>query len=337
LQRERRAAFQALAKSRETSILPTGDRPRRAPPMMERVDVSPRPAPAPTQQVSPAGVSRTMTEPIRQPAVPPAASPLALFCWPARALILRLARREVEARYRGSILGVAWSVLTPLALLSVYTYVFSVIFQARWETPTNGRGQFAVLLFSGLIVFSIFSETVNRAPGLMLENVSYIKKVVFPLEAMAWVALLGSLFNAGVSFLVLLAFYLAAFGLPPITVVLLPVVLAPLALVVLGITWFLASLGVFLRDVKQFVGIVTTVMLFGSPILYPVSAIPEAMRAYVYANPLTLVLENSKQVLFWGTVPDPRYLALSTVVAWGIAWLGYTWFMKTRKGFADVV
>jgi lipopolysaccharide transport system permease protein len=151
------------------------------------------------------------------------------------------------------------------------------------------------------------------------------------------VALLGSLFNAGVSFLVLMVFYLVAFGLPPSTVLLLPVVLAPLALVVLGITWFLASLGVFLRDVKQFVGIVTTVMLFGSPILYPVSAIPESMRAYVYANPLTLVLENSKQVLFWGTVPDPAYLALSTVVAWGIAWLGYAWFMKTRKGFADVV
>jgi lipopolysaccharide transport system permease protein len=305
--------------------------------MMERVDVSPRPAPAPTQQAASAGASRTMTERTRRAVGSPDLSPLAVFCWSSRALILRLARREVEARYRGSILGVAWSVLTPLALLSVYTYVFSVIFQARWETPTNGRGQFAVLLFSGLVIFSIFSECVNRAPGLMLENVSYIKKVVFPLETMAWVALLGSLFNAGVSFLVLMVFYLFSFGVPPVTALLLPIVLAPLVLVVLGITWFLASLGVFLRDVRQLVGIVTTVMLFGSPILYPVSAIPESMRAYVYANPLTLVLENSKQVLFWGTIPDVGHLALSTVVAWGVAWLGYAWFMKTRKGFADVV
>ncbi len=278
-----------------------------------------------------------MTERTRQAVGSPDLSPLAVFCWSSRALILRLARREVEARYRGSLLGVAWSVLTPLALLSVYTYVFSVIFQARWETPTNGRGQFAVLLFSGLVIFSIFSECVSRAPGLMLENVSYIKKVVFPLETMAWVALLGSLFNAGVSFLVLMVFYLFSFGVPPVTALLLPIVLAPLVLVVLGTTWFLASLGVFLRDVKQLVGIVTTLVLFGSPILYPVSAIPESMRAYVYANPLTLVLENSKQVLFWGTIPDLGHLALSAVVAWGVAWLGYAWFMKTRKGFADVV
>jgi lipopolysaccharide transport system permease protein len=306
--------------------------------MMERVDVSPpAPAPAAAHRVTSAAVSRTMAERRARPVGYARFSAFAVFCWSSRALILRLARREVEARYRGSILGITWSMLTPLALLSVYTYVFSVIFEARWETPTNGRGQFAVLLFSGLIIFSIFSECLNRAPSLMLENVSYIKKVVFPLEAMAWVALLTSLFNAGVSFLVLMVFYLASFGLPPPTILLLPVVLTPLALVVLGMTWFLSSLGVFLRDVKQLVGILTTVILFGSPILYPVTAIPESMRAYVYANPLTLVLDNSKQVLFWGTIPDLRYLALSILVAWGVAWLGYAWFMKTRKGFADVV
>jgi len=264
-------------------------------------------------------------------------APLALFCWPYRSLILRLARREIEARYRGAALGLVWSVLTPLAMLSVYTYVFSVIFQARWDTPTNGRGQFAILLFSGLIVFSIFSECLNRAPSLMLQNVSYIKKVVFPLEVMAWVVLLVALFNAAVSFSVLLAFYLMVFGLPPITVVLLPLVLVPLVLAVLGLTWFLASLGVFVRDVSQFIGILTTLTLFMSPILYPVTAIPEAVRPYVYANPLTLVLENTKEVLFWGTVPDPGYLALSTLAAWAVAWLGYAWFMRTRKGFADVV
>lgn len=262
---------------------------------------------------------------------------LALFCWPQRSLILRLARREVEARYRGTAFGVAWSVLTPLAMLSVYTYVFSVIFQARWDISTNGRGQFAILLFSGLIVFSIFSECLNRAPHLMLQNVSYIKKVVFPLEVMAWVVLLVALFNAGVSFVVLLVFYVMVFGVPPITLALLPLVLVPLILAVLGLTWFLASLGVFVRDVGQFIGILTTLVLFMSPILYPVTAIPEAVRPYVYANPLTLVLENTKEVLFRGTVPHLGYLALSTLAAWGVAWLGYAWFMRTRKGFADVV
>ncbi|QCO00413.1 ABC transporter permease (plasmid) [Azospirillum argentinense] len=264
------------------------------------------------------------------------AAPLACI-WQHRRLILRLAQRDLEARYRGSMLGLIWAVLTPLLMMGVYTFVFTVVFQARWGTSTGSKAEFAVMLFSGLVLFSIFSESLARAPGLMLENVSYIKKVVFPLEILPAVILLVALANAGISFLILEAFAIAVFGFPPLTILLFPLILLPLCLFTLGITWFLSSLGVFLRDIKQMVSVLVTVLMFVSPIFYPVSAIPEVYRPIIQLNPLTRLLEGARDVLFWGTLPNPLGWLLSTVIAYGVAWLGYVWFMKTRKAFADVV
>ncbi len=257
--------------------------------------------------------------------------------WRHRTLIGRLAQREISAKYRGSLLGPLWSLLTPLMMLAVYTFLFSVVFQSRWGTGGGGRGEFAILFFSGMIIYTIFSEPVLRAPTLMFENISYIKKVVFPLEIMAWVCLETALFNAAVSFLVLALFYLLVFGLPPLTALLLPLVLLPLCLATLGVIWFLASVGVFLRDVRQLVGAATTALMFLSPIFYPITAVPESYRWLLYANPLTITLEASKDVLFWGRCPDPWLWLVDLGLGWVIAWLGYAWFMKTRKAFADVV
>jgi len=266
-------------------------------------------------------------------------SPLEVFVvgWRHRSLIDRLTRREIAAKYRGAILGPLWSLLTPLMMLAVYTFLFSVVFQSRWGTGSSGHGEFALLFFSGMIIFTIFSEPVMRAPTLMLENVSYIKKVVFPLEILPWTCLGVALFNGAVSFLVLAVFYLLVFGLPPVTALLLPLVLLPLGLATLGVTWFLASVGVFLRDVRQLVGAVTTALMFLSPIFYPVTAVPDSYRWLLYLNPLTITLEASKDVLFWGRVPDPGSWAGDLLAGWLIAWAGYVWFMKTRKAFADVV
>ena len=176
--------------------------------------------------------------------------PLAVFTgfWQHRRLILSLARREIESRYRGSFLGLVWSFLTPLLMLAVFTFVFSVVFQARWQVPVGGKGQFALLLFSGLIVFNIFAECINRAPGLVLEHATYVKKVVFPLEILPWVSLLGALFNVLASLVVLLVLYVMVLGAPPWTAILFPVIVLPLILLVMGLSWFLASVGVFVRD-----------------------------------------------------------------------------------------
>jgi lipopolysaccharide transport system permease protein len=254
-----------------------------------------------------------------------------------RALIGRLARREIEARYRGAVLGVVWAVAAPLMLLCVYTFVFSTVFRGRWRAGSETTGEFALLLFSGLLVFSVFADCVNRAPGLMLENPSYIKRVIFPLEILPWVALLSALFNLAVGTAVLTPFYAVVFGAPPVTVLLLPVVLVPLVLVALGLSWFLASVGVFLRDIRQVVPIATQMLIFLSPVFYPLQAVPPPYDRLILANPLTTVLENSKAVLFWGSLPNWSTYLVSVAAGFLTMGAGYWWFLRTRKAFGDVV
>ena len=207
----------------------------------------------------------------------------------------------------------------------------------RSSGGSDSKSEFALVLFAGLLVFNLFSDCVNRAPGLVLANTNYVKKVVFPLEILPIVSLGAALFHTAVSLLAWLVFYVVLFGLPPVTILLLPLVLLPLALLTLGVSWFLASLSVYLRDIGQFVGIITTAMLFLSPIFYPLSALPENYHAALQSNPLTLPVEMARNVLFWGTTPQWGSLASYTAVALLVAWTGFAWFQKTRKGFADVI
>lgn len=260
-----------------------------------------------------------------------------LSLWANRGLLRALVAREVAGRYRGSVLGMAWSLFNPVVMLLVYTFVFSVVFQARWQAHSNSKTEFAFVLFAGLIVFNLFAECVNRAPSLVLAHANYVKKVVFPLEILPWVALGSSLFHGLISLAVWLAAYLLVFGVPPWTVVLFPLVLLPVVLLLMGASWLLASLGVFLRDVSQVVGIFTMAMMFLAPIFYPVTALPENLRPLLYWNPLTAPIEDMRAVLFWGRLPDFGQLLVFTVVGAALAWLGFAWFQKTRKGFADVL
>ena len=257
--------------------------------------------------------------------------------WRNRRLIRALVQREVVGRYRGSVMGILWSFFNPVFMLMVYTFVFSVVFKARWSVGSDSKTEFALVLFAGLIVFNLFGECVNRAPSLILANVNYVKKVVFPLEILPWVALGSALFHTLVSLGVWLIAYLIFFGAPHLTILLLPVIILPLLLFIMGVTWGLTSLGVYLRDVSQFIGILTTVLMFLSPIFYPASALPEAYRGLLLLNPLTPAIEQVRDVLFWGTTPDLTMLPIYLVSALSVAWLGFAWFQKTRKGFADVL
>ncbi|KGM55112.1 sugar ABC transporter permease [Lysobacter daejeonensis GH1-9] len=268
-----------------------------------------------------------------------AASPLGLVrsLRDNRELIVALTRREVVGRYRGSVIGLAWSFLYPLLMLAVYTFVFSVVFKARWPGGQGSKTEFALVLFTGLMVYSVFSECVNRAPSLVLNNVNYVKKVVFPLEILAVVSFLSALFHMLVSVLVWTAFYLCYFGIPPVTALLLPVVLAPLVLLTLGLSWLLASLGVYLRDVGQAVGIFTTVLMFMSPIFYAVESLPKEYWPIMHANPLTTTITQARQVMIWGQGFDPGAWTMALVLGGLVAWMGYAWFQVTRKGFADVL
>jgi lipopolysaccharide transport system permease protein len=254
-----------------------------------------------------------------------------------RGLILASAKREVLGRYRGSVLGLLWSFFNPLFMLAVYTFVFSEVFKARWSVDSESKTEFALVLFAGLIVFNLFSECINRAPSLILSNVNYVKKVLFPLEILPFVALLSCLFHTFVSLAVWLIAYIIFFGAPHATLIYLPLVLLPLAFFIMGLSWALASLGVYLRDVSQLIGVVMMAMMFLSPIFYPASALPEAYRHLLFLNPLTAVIEMTRDVLFWGRLPDFELLGIFWLATAIIAWLGFAWFQKTRKGFADVL
>ena len=257
--------------------------------------------------------------------------------WRNRGLIWQMTRREVVGRYRGSVMGVMWSFFNPVLMLVVYTFVFSVVFKARWNPGSDSKTEFALVLFAGLLVFSLFSECVGRAPSLVISNVNYVKKVVFPLEILPWIALGSALFHMTVSLLVWIAFYVVSVGMPQPTALLLPFVLLPLALLTLGLTMFLASVGVYLRDVAQVVGIAVTVLMFLSPIFYPVSALPPEFQPLLLLNPLALAIEHTRAVLVWGHAPDLiEYLAYLSACAL-VAWLGFAWFQRTRHGSADVI
>jgi len=266
-------------------------------------------------------------------------SPKEMFAslWRNRELVKASAKREVLGRYRGSFLGLLWSFFNPLFMLAVFTFVFSVIFQARWGGGSGSKTEFALVLFAGLLVFNLFAECINRAPGLILSNANYVKKVVFPLEILPFVGLLSALFHTLISLGVWLIAYALFFGIPHLTVLYLPLVLVPFCLFLMGLSWALASLGVFLRDVSQFIGVLTTALMFLSPIFYPATAFPEDYRYILYLNPLTTVVEQTRDVLFWGKTPDFLMLGVYWVATLGIAWLGFAWFQKTRKGFADVL
>lgn len=267
-------------------------------------------------------------------------SPNALLAslWKHRSLIVALTKREVIGRYRGSVMGIAWSFFNPILMLIVYTFVFSVVFKSRWGSGAEESNiNFAVILFVGMIVFGLFSECVNRAPSLILSNVNYVKKVIFPLEILPIVALGAALFHSTISLLVLLAAIVLTHSPLHWTIILAPLIFFPLIIATLGVSWILASLGVFIRDVGQTIGIITTVMMFLSPMFYPISSLPEHFRALILANPLAFIMEQAREVLIWGHLPNWRGLSIYSVCALTVAWLGYVWFQKTRKGFADVV
>jgi lipopolysaccharide transport system permease protein len=274
---------------------------------------------------------------------PHAAQPTSLVAlgkslWRNRQLIAQMTKREVVGRYKGSALGLVWSFLNPVFMLTVYTFVFSVVFKARWGVGgEESKTQFAVVLFVGMIVHGLFAEVLNRAPGLILSNVNYVKKVVFPLEILSVVSMGASLFYSLISLGVLLIAFVLFNGYLHWTAVLAPLVVLPLVILTLGLAWMLASLGVFLRDVGQTIGIITTVMMFLAPVFYPITMLPEELRPWIMANPLTFIIEQAREVLIWGRLPDWLGLGVYTLVATVVAWAGYAWFQKTRKGFADVL
>lgn len=257
--------------------------------------------------------------------------------WKNRKLAYTLIARDIASRYKGSWLGMFWSFLTPMLMLAIYTLVFGGIFRARWGQGSESTGQFALILFAGMLVFNLFSEAVLRAPGLIIGNVSYVKKIVFPLQLQSWVVVGTALFNMLLSVVVLLVAEVFLVGVPPWTVVFFPIVVFPLLAWVSGIVWLLSALGVFFRDVGQFIGLLVTMLMFLSPLFYPLSAVPERFRWLVGINPLAFAIDQMRRVMVFGQPPEWLAYAGYTAISIAVMFAGYAVFLRSRPGFADVL
>lgn len=253
-------------------------------------------------------------------------------------LILHMTRRQVALRYKGSMLGWLWSLAYPLMMLTVYAFVFGIVFKARWgTTPDGGSVDFAVVMFCGMATFNLFAETVNGAAPSILHNANLVKKVVFPLEILPIVHLASALIFGGLWF-VLLFVGGAALGLSfHATMFLLPLLLLPVLLLALGGAYFVAASTVYVRDMPHLTGIVTQVLFFLTPIFYPLELVPEHLRWIIKLNPLTGMVESVRDALLFGVWPDWIAFVGNLLVAFIVCRLGLCWFLKTRKGFADVL
>lgn len=257
--------------------------------------------------------------------------------WTGRELIWQLARREVSQRYSGSFLGIVWSFINPLALLLVYNFVFGTVFKARWGGVATETQDYTILLFSGMLIHGLFAECLSKSAPLILANSNYVKKVIFPLEILPWTIIGAALFHFATGLIVLSVIQVLLTGSLQWTLLYLPLIVIPYVLFLVGLSWFVSALGVFFRDIVQIVGMLVAVMMFLSPVFYSIEAVPERFRSYMLANPLTLVIEQTRQVLIYGAPPDPQVLLIISLIGIITSGLGLWFFNKTRKGFSDVL
>ena len=252
-------------------------------------------------------------------------------------LIGLLVRRNVEANFRGSLLGLAWAVLVPLMRLALYTFVFGMVLKVRWPGPPRSPFEIALLYFVGLTFFDFFFDCIGAAPGLILDYATFVKKVVFPLEILSFVAVGAALVRFTISVALLLGFYLAIDGVPPVALISLPLIFLPLVLVSLGLVWLMALVGAYVRDLRQLMVPITLVAMWLSPIFFPMSQVPGPARVIFWANPLSFVIESTRAALFEGQWPNLWVLGLYVLAALIFASVAHGLFLKAKAGFADVV
>lgn len=254
-----------------------------------------------------------------------------------RSLTFELTQREVLGRYRGASFGLLWSLISPFLMLLVYTMAFGFIMKGRWPGSSGSTTDFALILFAGLTVHGFFAECFTRAPQLIVSNTGYVKRVVFPLDILVWSMTLSALFHLVMNMVVLLLLYLCVKGSIHPTAVLLPIVLIPLVILTAGIGWMTSALGVYLRDIGQIAGVIAAAMLFLSSAIIPVESVPASYRIVFELNPLTFIINQVREVVIWGRLPDWSGLAIYTLIACVVAVIGHRIFTKLRVGFADVL
>jgi len=267
-------------------------------------------------------------------------SPVTLFrsLYGYRRLIGQFAWRDVVAKYKGSYFGLLWSFVIPLVMLAVYGFVFTVVLPAKWPVDSgDSKVDFALILFCGLLAFNVFSEVVSRAPTLVTGYPVYVKKVVFPLEILPVSALITALVNAAFWLIILVPAWALAHHTVSSTLWMVPLALLPLCFLSLGLAWFIASLGVFIRDIAQPVAILVQVLVFLSGVFFAVNQLPANFQKVLLLNPLVTILDNFRRTAIWSEPIHWRSWTIATVCSLILMQLGYAWFMRTKKAFADVI
>lgn len=254
-----------------------------------------------------------------------------------RFIIWQMTKRNVIGKYKGSFLGVVWSFLNPLILLFIYTFAFSVVFKAKWGLEEEGHLDFALILFASLTIFNLFGDTLRDSPNLVLNYPNYVKKIIFPLEILPIVNLCTSLIQAGINLIIFIFFFLMTNFYLPLTIFLIPFIIFPLILIALGVSFFLASFGVYFRDIGYFMGHVITIFLFTSPVFYSMERIPKSIQKFTYINPIAIILENARSVMIFGKYPNWSELIFYSILGFVLLISGFWWFQKTRVGFSDVL
>ncbi len=245
--------------------------------------------------------------------------------------------RDLQARYKGSLLGIVWSFLNPLFMLAIYTFVFKFVFSARWPQSSDTHIDYAIILFAGLILHTWLADVMNQSVSLIPQNSNFVKKIQFPLDILSWITVI----SAGIQFLmgclVFIAFLLVL-GLPlhP-EMLLLPIVMLPYAFMLVGFSWIFSALGVFLKDLAQLMGSLVTMLMFTSTVFFSLENAPEIIRPLLLLNPLTIPLDALRNVMLFGQYPDWYHLGIYTAVAFIVMLLGYGLFHKLKRIFADVL
>ncbi|NLL77149.1 MAG: ABC transporter permease [Clostridiales bacterium] len=252
-------------------------------------------------------------------------------------LLRQLVKKDIQQRYQGSVLGMLWSFIVPILMLIIYTFVFSEVFQAKWNIDTSNKYEFALVLFCGLSAFNLVGEVMNRATVLIAMNTNYVKKVIFPLEILPVVVTISALFNCAISYIILIVAKLILYHNISSTLYLIFIALVPLVVMSVGLGLFISALSVYLKDVSNIISVLVTVLMYMSPVFFPLSSVPERFRFICEANPMTYIIENFRNVVLYGEYINWKFYGISCIVAFAIYLLGKVVFMRAKEGFADVL
>jgi lipopolysaccharide transport system permease protein len=257
--------------------------------------------------------------------------------WHFRELIRAVVRRELAVRFRGTVFGWAWAIFGPLVMLSAYTIVFSKVVGAPGSAGTQSQGAYALSIFAGLIIFNLFSELAYRSPVLLHEHADVIKRSIFPSETLAWTATIRACVYSGISFGVLFVFEIVIQHSIPWTALLLPFVLFPLFLFLLGMSWFLMALGCFTRDIAYLMVSIVPIFMWVTPIFYTVQDVPSHLRILIRCNLVGDYVELIRDLLLYGILPNPILYIATAAISYLIFIGSYRFFMRYKAVLVDVI